>query len=674
MYMFIFSYFYGILKKIGDIMQDENMFERLIKEGYQIDGHLSENIRQNDMSSLTLETKELGNSTSSKKREDKSVVIRDSDGNEKRVSSIMMGYNKQGIHLADGTFVNADELVNAINKAIESQASGKIVITKKGYYFDMENLLKTAKTASGKVTIGNQHERISNQTAKRWSISGSEGKTADKGVVFLGKGKIALPSGDYIDINAINKALDEYIILSNPEKNNTTISEEKIEQDKKRIMRVQRKYKNKFSFLLGAMAYVSVLFSGLSVSDVNAETIKIIDTIEADYDIDQLEYTEESLQETIDCVISNMELGGTIKTQDGDTLNTNSLLTGVNKSFGNEFDLEGKTAGDYRITGIAVISQGKILDHIEDFNGQLTGISIDDFTYKVCQEKNVDMDDINVRIHLGSSSDMTRAGWGDVTDLITRDDITDDMIKRIVKKTANYRGSVESFNGETITLPNGAVIRIVDESNNLLQNGSRVVGSDGREYEINSLNIIEKSYDTVENIAVGQQLEWSIEDCELAVGLLPIFASIGAALMTKKKNRAEKEKPIFIEIENDEKYHEFIEEFKTAKKKFEGKSKFSKMVKSLFTPKSIDELRELDSEQMQELYGRIMEQRGVLFGFPEGARLSMESGRINVVVGTTSIDITDRVMPIIKDIANKNKVIAEGICKEEEIEHAIRRR
>ena len=144
--------------------------------------------------------------------------------------------------------------------------------------------------------------------------------------------------------------------------------------------------------------------------------------------------------------------------------------------------------------------------------------------------------------------------------------------------------------------------------------------------------------------------------------------------MTKKKNRAEKEKPIFIEIENDEKYHEFIEEFKTAKKKFEGKSKFSKMVKSLFTPKSIDELRELDSEQMQELYGRIMEQRGVLFGFPEGARLSMESGRINVVVGTTSIDITDRVMPIIKDIANKNKVIAEGICKEEEIEHAIRRR
>ena len=77
-------------------MQDEILFERLIKEGYQIDGHLSENIRQNDMSSLTLETKELGNSTSSKKREDKSVVIRDSDGNEKRVSSIMMGYNKQG--------------------------------------------------------------------------------------------------------------------------------------------------------------------------------------------------------------------------------------------------------------------------------------------------------------------------------------------------------------------------------------------------------------------------------------------------------------------------------------------------------------------------------------------------------------------------------------------------
>lgn len=200
------------------------------------------------------------------------------------------------------------------------------------------------------------------------------------------------------------------------------------------------------------------------------------------------------------------------------------------------------------------------------------------------------------------------------------------------------------------------------------------MGSDGREYEINSLNIIEKSYDTVENIAVGQQLEWSIEDCELAVGLLPIFASIGAALMTKKKNRAEKEKPIFIEIENDEKYHEFIEEFKAAKKKFEGKSKFSKMVKSLFTPKSIDELRELDSEQMQELYGRIMEQRGGLFGFPEGARLSMESGRINVVSGNTSIDITDRVMPIIKDIANKNKVIAEGLYKEEEIEHAIRRR
>ena len=40
------------------------------------------------------------------------------------------------------------------------------------------------------------------------------------------------------------------------------------------------------------------------------------------------------------------------------------------------------------------------------------------------------------------------------------------------------------------------------------------------------------------------------------------------------------------------------------------------MVKSLFTPKSIDELRELDSEQMQELYGRIMEQRGSSIWIP----------------------------------------------------------
>lgn len=195
-------------------MQDENEYERLLKEGYIVEGKVDFNMPlAGELTTLKLTEEAIKKTNAKQVRRDKTVVVHDKLGQTKKISSIMMGYNKQGINLADGPFANASELLTAMEVAVTKQASGKIVINTKGQYFEPNLLLEVATRAAGKVVIGKRYEKITNQDSRRWSIEGSEGTKANKGVAFLGNKGLVLPTGDYVSIEELMKALNDYMIL-----------------------------------------------------------------------------------------------------------------------------------------------------------------------------------------------------------------------------------------------------------------------------------------------------------------------------------------------------------------------------------------------------------------------------------------------------------------------------
>lgn len=673
-------------------MQDENEYERLLKEGYIVEGKVDFNMPlAGELTTLKLTEEAIKKTNAKQVRRDKTVVVHDKLGQTKKISSIMMGYNKQGINLADGTFANASELLTAMEVAVTKQASGKIVINTKGQYFEPNLLLEVATRAAGKVVIGKRYEKITNQDSRRWSIEGSEGTKANKGVAFLGNKGLVLPTGDYVSIEELMKALNDYMILkpkevinppssgSNDTDKNDNDKDKEDETEKKeqtpKTVRVQKKYKNRASYWLILMALLATTLSGLGKTNITVDAIKLTEEKIMQYDMTEMEYLEEDIQDSVNRVIMELGLGDSIKTNNGDTLNTNSVLTGINKTFGQEFDLEGKKAGDYRITGISIVHNGNILDAIEDYNGTLDAPTIGEYVQKVCDKNNVSIDDINIRVHLGSSKDNTRAGWADITDLIDAEDITEDMIKTIITPIANYTGVINNFNGKTITMDNGVQLQIVDATGKLLQTGTEVIGSDGKKYIINNLDLMIASKEATETNIIGQKLVWNVGDCELSLALIPLLAATALAIKTKMQNKKASENPTLTTFTNPEDYEKFVEEFEKAKAEYNKKSKFQQMLKRVFYQDEVDLLRNLDDKQTIELYNTIMQHAGLDFPYDHNSHITIDGGKIWVIYQNgQKLDITDYVIEDIRHIGSNNDVTQEGLLTDEVMEYATSRK
>ena len=64
-------------------------------------------------------------------REDKGVTISPKGAEEKRTSNIMMGYNKEGITLNDGEYVELSEFVEALESSLKEDLENKKLFVKK---------------------------------------------------------------------------------------------------------------------------------------------------------------------------------------------------------------------------------------------------------------------------------------------------------------------------------------------------------------------------------------------------------------------------------------------------------------------------------------------------------------------------------------------------------------
>ena len=97
-------------------MHIDSEYERLIKEGYIEEGTLV--VYVDDLTKMDLSPSEVKPDGVKGERQDKDVVVIDKQGRSKKVSSILLGKNKKQVQLGDGSFINSDELLEAIKEAV----------------------------------------------------------------------------------------------------------------------------------------------------------------------------------------------------------------------------------------------------------------------------------------------------------------------------------------------------------------------------------------------------------------------------------------------------------------------------------------------------------------------------------------------------------------------------
>lgn len=720
-----------ILYTVGDRMEDSNLNE-LEQQGYEVVGDFE--IPMDGMTMISLTKGQVKQATAMKQRHDKMVVVHDQIGTMAKASSLLFGYNKKGIKLADGDYISAPELLQAILDAVANLREGTMVVSRKGEPLNPESLLATLKEVAGAVIV---REKLPNGNQYRWSVKGAEsGPTVSKGIAMVGN-KIVLGNGDYLSADEILKALNDYVIVEKKEKEppiapippmppvppvpepnprpepnpapepnprpdpglepepgldpgpDSRLEPEPRKTDEQtHTVRVVRKYKNRLSAWLAALAISLVLISGLGQTTITStvrvpepiteQIVQIVTKEDLGYDISGIDYEGLSPEEAIlKQVMAHMNMGDYARVEDGDVLTTRGNLTGVAKEMGKEFTLEGKQAGDYAITGIAIVHDGKMIDYIESFNLEDTTTNLADYVMKVCNEHGLSLGDIEINIHMGSNTERTRLGWIDGSSIFKEQELTEQAIQEIIDKGATYQGTVEDFKGDSITLDNGVTIKVKDDSGNLLQSGTHVIGSDGSEYVISDLSIEQKTEQKIteathtimheEEIVEGTKMTWRIQDCKLSLAIAPLVGSLAAAVATKKKNEEENKHPQFYEFEDESEYLKFREEFIRNGEEYRKNSSFGKMLKRIFYRKEEDVMQNLTEEQVREVYHFVRSLKTIDYSYQGTDHITMSEGRIfaEKVDGTT-IDITDIVMPYIADIGSKNAVAAEGRLEREE--------
>lgn len=647
-----------------------SIIEDIIGKDYEVKGTF-----QVDTDSLT----KMGFTTqsiNSTEREDKSVVIT-SNGQTKQVSSMMFGYNKAKIKLKDGNFANSEELMNAMKEAVARQEKGTIVVNSKGEKLTaekMEELISVVVEAAGKVVIGGQSSKITNQTAPTWGVEGPTGKVHSKGAVFLGNGQIKLPSGEYVSVDELNQAISDYMIVVPKKEEPIPVPPKPIEpqpqtfeQDKKKLLKVTRKYKNNASKWLAGLAATLAIVLAIGTTTKPIEVVETFDRSMVEYEMTHSEVTEEGIEQIKQDMINQFCMGGNVFVEDSKTFRvTSNPEDSRTKTMGEEFTRESKTEGDYRISGFAVWHDGKLYDYIEDFNGKLTDPTIGQYIDDVCMAYNLPKDEIDFMVHVGVSHDNTRLGWIDVSELVNQDELNFEIIDYIAENTHNFKDTIDNFTGTTVTLSNGDVISVYNPDGTLIQPGQTIVSEKGVEYTVNNFELTTTKESVTNIVGEEKQLVFDLTAPEIAIAMSPLVAALALGIANHKKNKKAEQNPNFVSVANNEEKEKFVRDFVKAKEEYEKKSNFGKVLQRIFYRKEIDQMRELTDEQIREIYESIERHANKDFVFGSNDTITFKNGNIYVQYHDGKLmNITDIVMEDIYSVGNQNEVVEEGIYSDE---------
>ena len=167
-----------------------------------------------DLDILDISSRPLGTG-----RDDRGVVVTDSSGKSATTSSIMMGYNKQGIMLENGQYVSFEEFKESLITEMDSHGEDVVYIcTKTGKEVSKDFIAKSLfeeAIQQGYLRLS-PDSSIKNQTSARVEIVNLPNEKAyPKGVLMLGKKKgIELANGDYVSLQELLNALNNYVMIT----------------------------------------------------------------------------------------------------------------------------------------------------------------------------------------------------------------------------------------------------------------------------------------------------------------------------------------------------------------------------------------------------------------------------------------------------------------------------
>lgn len=556
--------------------------EKLIKQGYSIE---EIRVALNGLSTIALSPQEkeaLGEG-----RDDRTVYVTPQNGEEKKTSSIMMGYNKQGIELENGEYVNFDEVSEAINKELQTDEPNIVYVSKKtGKKIAkpevIEELFKDVIAVSNGLKISEDNS-IQNQNTARIAIEEyAKNKEHNKGVMMFGNKGIELPNGDYVLISEIESALENYVRMTPSEI--IEIDEPTKGQDPKQKPKKEEKYrvidriKKKMTIIPIVIAIAGTLATGFKMEPTFTTEVVQNDRTEAIYMVDELhEKSEQELIEEAVERIQDIKTGDKIQTEEGLEYHESSTYKygGANKSA--EFGGKYREAGEYNIDYISILNDGKIVQ-VKYNEGESLGENLKETADRL----GVSISDLESYIHIGGPV----SGWVSTDDLVKFQVDKSLEDKNVILETSkNIKVENKDFNGSTISInENGTNVdlKVVDENGNLLNPGSIVTGSNGVEYRIQDYNLEQKLDTEEKQIQTGEHLTWSIHNISSEVALLSGAASLIATKLSKRNDK----KMVTL---TESKINELVG---NARQKFEHESEFQKAVDSLVSKRIKPEIAE----------------------------------------------------------------------------------
>ncbi len=556
--------------------------EKLIKQGYSIE---EIRVALNGLSTIALSPQEkeaLGEG-----RDDRTVHITPQNGEEKKTSSIMMGYNKQGIELENGEYVNFDEVSEAINKELQTDEPNVVYVSKKtGKKIDkpevIEELFKDVIAVSNGLKISEDNS-IQNQNTARIAIEEyAKNKEHNKGVMMFGNEGIELPNGDYVLISEIESALENYVRMTPSEI--IEIDEPTKGQDPKQKPKKEEKYrvidriKKKMTIIPIVIAIAGTLATGFKMEPTFTTEVVQNDRTEAIYMVDELH--EKSEQELIDEAverIQDIKTGDKIQTEEGLEYHESSTYKygGANKSA--EFGGKYREAGEYNVDYISILNDGKIVQ-VKYNEGESLGENLKETADRL----GVSISDLESYIHIGGPV----SGWVSTDDLVKFQVDKSLEDKNVILETnKNIKVENKDFNGSTISIKENGTnvdLKVVDANGNLLKPGSIITGSNGVQYRIQDYNLEQKLDKEEKQVQTGEHLTWSIHNISSEVALL----SGAASLIATKLSEREDKKMVTL---TESKINELVG---NARQKFEHESEFQKAVDSLVSKKIKPEIAE----------------------------------------------------------------------------------
>lgn len=497
------------------------------------------------------------------KRDDRTVYVTPQNGEEQKTSSIMMGYNKQGIALENGSYVSFEEVSAALKSALSSDGSNvKYACKRTGKKVDSSRLIEeifneaVKQNSTIKLT---EDEAMQNQHSAAVSlVEHSKGITHNKGVMMLGNEPVKLPNGEYILAGELQRALADYVKLT------PTVIEKEPEQKNKKY-RVIDRIKKKLRILPVIIALTGTLLSGFKMMPTYTNQTVLDSRVAAAVEVTSREdkTDEQILEEAIEKV-GTITTGSKIDMQEGIEYHESSdyKYGGANKQaeFGGKF----REAGEYNVDYISILNNGHI-EQVKYNEGESLGQNLKETADRL----GVSISDLESYIHVGGPV----SGWVS----------TDDLVKfqaGQIKQSENafienkLKGQTDNFNGNTISInDNGeeVTLQVVDENGKELKSGSLITGSNGETYRLDSLDTKEITTTKVEQVETGSHLTWSIHNINAETALLAAAASIVASKIASKKEK----KMVTLTEEQIE------EKVETAKSRFTNNSEFEKAATKL---------------------------------------------------------------------------------------------